>query len=262
VSAARRTPSPHVNSRRVATRRAWPAADRLLPGRARVPPPARRACGCGDQRPVRHPGAGLPVRRPLRAQVVGHLAGRTLRSPSSTWSSRRCSRAPRHTASIPSCGPLAASPTPSDAPPGCVTTPAQVWRLPSYAPELNPVEALWANLKGKGGELANFAGDTLDQVAAADTGGSRPGTATLARAVLVPSPLRLVPVVSSTAPRPFSVGRLIGRAGRPGARRSTPPRRGWRPRGCRSGRCVGSCAAPRCRPGGTAAGPGRRWRPG
>jgi transposase len=34
--------------------------------------------------------------------------------------------------------------------------------LPGYAPELNPVEALWANLKGV--ELANLAGDTLDDV--------------------------------------------------------------------------------------------------
>jgi hypothetical protein len=159
-------------------------------------------------------------------------------------------------------GPLAASPTPSDAPPGCVTTPAQVWRLPSYAPELNHVETVWANPKGKGGELANLAGDTLDQVIVAATGRSRPGTATLAPAVLVPSPLRLVPVVSSAGPGPVRVGRLIGRAGRPGARRSTPPRRRRRPWGCRSGRCAGSCAAPRCRPGGTAAGPGRGWRPG
>jgi hypothetical protein len=31
-----------------------------------------------------------------------------------------------------------------------------VERLPAYAPELNPVEALWSNLKGKGGELANL----------------------------------------------------------------------------------------------------------
>ena len=38
-----------------------------------------------------------------------------------------------------------------------------VERLPAYAPELNPVEGLWANLKG--GELANFAGDTITQVA-------------------------------------------------------------------------------------------------
>jgi hypothetical protein len=38
-----------------------------------------------------------------------------------------------------------------------------VERLPAYAPELNPVEGLWANLKG--GELANFAGDTIAQVA-------------------------------------------------------------------------------------------------
>ena len=41
--------------------------------------------------------------------------------------------------------------------------------LPGYAPELNPVEALWANLKGV--ELANLAGDTLAEViAAADRG--------------------------------------------------------------------------------------------
>ena len=40
-----------------------------------------------------------------------------------------------------------------------------VERLPAYAPELHPVEGLWANLKGKGGELANFAGDTVAEVA-------------------------------------------------------------------------------------------------
>ena len=38
-------------------------------------------------------------------------------------------------------------------------------RLPAYAPELNPVEFLWANLKGKGAELANFTGDTIAEVA-------------------------------------------------------------------------------------------------
>jgi transposase len=37
--------------------------------------------------------------------------------------------------------------------------------LPGYAPDLNPVEALWASLKGV--ELANLAGDTLDDVIAA-----------------------------------------------------------------------------------------------
>jgi transposase len=37
--------------------------------------------------------------------------------------------------------------------------------LPGYAPDLNPVEALWSNLKGV--ELANLAGDTLDEVIAA-----------------------------------------------------------------------------------------------
>ena len=38
-----------------------------------------------------------------------------------------------------------------------------VERLPAYAPELNPVEYLWANLNGA--ELANFAGDTVAEVA-------------------------------------------------------------------------------------------------
>ena len=38
-----------------------------------------------------------------------------------------------------------------------------VERLPPYAPELNPVEGLWANLKAV--ELANFAGDTVVEVA-------------------------------------------------------------------------------------------------
>jgi transposase len=40
-----------------------------------------------------------------------------------------------------------------------------VERLPGYAPELNPVEQLWANLKGN--ELANLAGERLDDVIAA-----------------------------------------------------------------------------------------------
>ena len=39
----------------------------------------------------------------------------------------------------------------------------RVERLPAYAPELNPVEFLWANLKG--GELANCTGDTVAEVA-------------------------------------------------------------------------------------------------
>jgi transposase len=37
--------------------------------------------------------------------------------------------------------------------------------LPGYAPELNPVEGLWASLKSV--ELANLAGDTLQEVTAA-----------------------------------------------------------------------------------------------
>ena len=45
-------------------------------------------------------------------------------------------------------------------------------RLPADAPELNPVEYLWANLKGV--ELANLAGDTVVEVAdAAELGVQR-----------------------------------------------------------------------------------------
>jgi transposase len=40
-----------------------------------------------------------------------------------------------------------------------------VERLPGYAPDLNPVEGLWANLKGI--ELANLAADALEEVTAA-----------------------------------------------------------------------------------------------
>jgi len=41
-----------------------------------------------------------------------------------------------------------------------------VWDgLPGYAPELNPVEGLWANLKGT--ELANLAADALEDIVAA-----------------------------------------------------------------------------------------------
>jgi hypothetical protein len=41
-----------------------------------------------------------------------------------------------------------------------------VERLPAYAPELNPVEGLWSNLKGKGGELANLSYPNLAGVIA------------------------------------------------------------------------------------------------
>jgi transposase len=39
-----------------------------------------------------------------------------------------------------------------------------VERLPAYAPELNPVEGLWSNLKAV--ELANLCGPTLAEVIA------------------------------------------------------------------------------------------------
>jgi len=39
----------------------------------------------------------------------------------------------------------------------------QVERLPAYAPELNPVEAMWANLAAR--ELANLCPETLDELA-------------------------------------------------------------------------------------------------
>jgi transposase len=48
---------------------------------------------------------------------------------------------------------------------GCQRCWLVVEPLPGYAPELNPVEALWSNLKGV--ELANLAGEGLDDVIAA-----------------------------------------------------------------------------------------------
>ena len=41
--------------------------------------------------------------------------------------------------------------------------------LPAYAPDLNPVEAPWGNLKGQ--ELANLCADTLDETLEAATDG-------------------------------------------------------------------------------------------
>jgi transposase len=41
----------------------------------------------------------------------------------------------------------------------------QIEYLPAYAPDLNPVEGLWANLKGT--ELANRACQSLEELAAA-----------------------------------------------------------------------------------------------
>jgi transposase len=40
-----------------------------------------------------------------------------------------------------------------------------VERLPGFAPDLNPVEGLWANLKGV--ELANLAADTVQEITTA-----------------------------------------------------------------------------------------------
>jgi transposase len=49
-----------------------------------------------------------------------------------------------------------------------------VERLPAYAPELNPVETLWANVKGT--ELANLCAETLDEpIKAARRGAERVG---------------------------------------------------------------------------------------
>jgi transposase len=44
-----------------------------------------------------------------------------------------------------------------------------VERLPGYAPDLNPVEGLWGNIKGT--ELANLCADSIDQPAHAAQAG-------------------------------------------------------------------------------------------
>jgi hypothetical protein len=73
--------------------------------------------------------------------------------------------------------------------------------LPGYAPELNPVEALWSNLKGV--ELVNLAGETPhDIIAAAERGVQRiRGTPHLAYSFLRHCGLSLwSPVSWSTRP--------------------------------------------------------------
>jgi DDE superfamily endonuclease len=66
-----------------------------------------------------------------------------------------------------------------------------VERLPGYAPDLNPLEQAWSNLKSQ--ELANLCSDTIDEVATIAEGGlDRIGTdANLCLAFLRQSGLRL-----------------------------------------------------------------------
>ena len=66
-----------------------------------------------------------------------------------------------------------------------------VERLPGYAPDLNPIENVWGNLKSQ--ELANLCADAIDQVAdIAEEGLDRIGTdAALCLAFLRHSGLRL-----------------------------------------------------------------------
>src|SRR5947207_12364624 len=66
-----------------------------------------------------------------------------------------------------------------------------VERLPGYAPDLNPIENVWGNLKSQ--ELANLCSNTIDQVAdIAQEGLDRIGTdAALCLAFLRHSGLRL-----------------------------------------------------------------------
>ena len=45
----------------------------------------------------------------------------------------------------------------------------RVERLPGYAPELNPIESLWGNIKGK--ELANRCAQALAELDTAARGG-------------------------------------------------------------------------------------------
>ena len=66
-----------------------------------------------------------------------------------------------------------------------------VEHLPRYAPELNPIEQAWGNLKSQ--ELANLCADTIDKVATIAEGGlDRIGTdAQLCLAFLRHTGLRL-----------------------------------------------------------------------
>ena len=69
--------------------------------------------------------------------------------------------------------------------------------LPGYAPDLNPVEALWSSLKGV--ELANLAGDTLEEITAAAERGIHRIRDTRHLAYSLSASLRPVPVVTRSS---------------------------------------------------------------
>ncbi len=102
-----------------------------------------------------------------------------------------------------------------------------VERLPAYAPELNPVEGVWANLKGQ--ELANYAADTLDDLTPARPPRHHPRPPPTAAAVRLPRPHRPFNMTSSRRIQRRSSGGVSGpdlalRAG-PAAEPGPVPRR-------------------------------------
>jgi putative transposase len=94
--------------------------------------------------------------------------------------------------------------------------------LPGYAPEPNPVEALWSNLKGV--ELANLAGDTLEAVTAAAERGVQRIRHTHHLAYSFPTALQAVAVVSECWECSWAWGRrlALGRARAPTASPRAP----------------------------------------
>ena len=63
-----------------------------------------------------------------------------------------------------------------------------VERLPAYAPDLNPVEGLWGNIKGT--ELANLCADSIDEPAHAAHAGIKPRSRRHRSRLRLPPPQR------------------------------------------------------------------------
>jgi DDE superfamily endonuclease len=102
-------------------------------------------------------GARLPFHHQLGAYDTDTLIGaldqlrQFLGGQKATWCGTGSQAPTAATRWVPGC---------AGSGPGWVVEP-----LPAYAPELNAVEPLWSSLKGM--ELANLAGDTLEEVIAA-----------------------------------------------------------------------------------------------
>jgi hypothetical protein len=90
-----------------------------------------------------------------------------------------------------------------------------VEQLPDYSPDLNPVELVWGNVKGR--ELANLCPDTMDEAEAAADGAPCCGWVTTPSSVSTssPTPVSLCDQVLTVLPKDLYVTERSGLGGQP-----------------------------------------------